>query len=206
MASWLLLSILSLLLVASATAKGEGKEVTIGSVVKFVHDKTGYRLHSHEINYGSGSGQQSVTGFSGGDDTNSYWVVHLPNGITSNQGDKVEHGTVIRLQHLNTRRWLHSHGHASPISNQYEVSGFGDDNNSDTGDVWKLELDKGKGVWERGQKVRFLHVEMSAYLGSHDKKYPRPIAGQQEVCGMRKKSADTNWVATEGVYFAASPQ
>ncbi|MCO5603417.1 hypothetical protein L7F22_057567 [Adiantum nelumboides] len=48
-------------------------EVTYGSVVKLMHDRTQYRLHSHEIPYGSGSGQQSVTGFGGVDDANSYW-------------------------------------------------------------------------------------------------------------------------------------
>jgi hypothetical protein len=43
-------------------------------VIKLMHEKTKHRLHSHDVPYGSGSGQQSVTGFPEGDDSNSYWV------------------------------------------------------------------------------------------------------------------------------------
>ena len=50
-------------------------QVTCGSVIKLQHANTGVNLHSHEISYGSGSGQQSVTGFTGGDDANDYWSV-----------------------------------------------------------------------------------------------------------------------------------
>ena len=50
-------------------------QVTCGSVIKLQHSNTGVNLHSHEISYGSGSGQQSVTGFTGGDDANDYWSV-----------------------------------------------------------------------------------------------------------------------------------
>ena len=49
--------------------------MTCGSVVKLQHASTGVNLHSHEISYGSGSGQQSVTGYTGGDDANDYWAV-----------------------------------------------------------------------------------------------------------------------------------
>ena len=50
-------------------------KVTYGSAIKLMHEKTKFRLHSHEVNYGAGSGQQSVTGFPTGDDANSYWVI-----------------------------------------------------------------------------------------------------------------------------------
>lgn len=36
--------------------------LTYGSVVKLQHVDSKYFLHSHQINWGSGSGQQSVTG------------------------------------------------------------------------------------------------------------------------------------------------
>lgn len=49
-------------------------QVTYGSVLKLMHEKTRFRLHSHDVPYGSGSGQQSVTGFPGVDDSNGYWV------------------------------------------------------------------------------------------------------------------------------------
>lgn len=47
--------------------------VTCGSVIKLANEaKPAVRLHSHDIKYGSGSGQQSVTAVEN-QDTNSYW-------------------------------------------------------------------------------------------------------------------------------------
>ena len=43
-------------------------------MLKLQHERSKFRLHSHEVPYGSGSGQQSVTGFPGVEDANSYWV------------------------------------------------------------------------------------------------------------------------------------
>lgn len=40
--------------------------VTCGSMIKLRHVPTGFRLHSHQVAYGSGSGQQSVTGVASG--------------------------------------------------------------------------------------------------------------------------------------------
>lgn len=50
------------------------EQITYGTVLKLMHEKTKFRLHSHDVPYGSGSGQQSVTGFANVDDSNSYWV------------------------------------------------------------------------------------------------------------------------------------
>ena len=50
-------------------------QVTCGSVLKLqnVHHKI--RLHSHDVKYGSGSGQQSVTGTEVKEDVNSHWAI-----------------------------------------------------------------------------------------------------------------------------------
>ncbi|KAL3683201.1 hypothetical protein R1sor_001223 [Riccia sorocarpa] len=180
---------------------GEGREVTYGSLIKLQHDRTKYRLHSHEVPYGTGSGQQSVTGFPGGEDANSYWIVKPIAGAKVKQGEVVTDGSVIRFFHPRTRKWLHSHLHASPITGNYEVSAFGSDEQSDTGDHWKLIIEGKAKVWLRDQKVRFLHVDTGGYLHSHDKKYSRIVSGQQEVCGIPKKNSDNLWFAAEGVYF-----
>eukprot|EP01087_Luapelamoeba_hula_P009115 TRINITY_DN2333_c0_g1_i2.p1 TRINITY_DN2333_c0_g1~~TRINITY_DN2333_c0_g1_i2.p1 ORF type:complete len:124 (+),score=16.53 TRINITY_DN2333_c0_g1_i2:35-406(+) len=55
-------------------------EVACGSVIKLKHVNTGFRLHSHQVGYGSGSGQQSVTSVSQTDDGNSLWVVRGAHG------------------------------------------------------------------------------------------------------------------------------
>lgn len=40
---------------------------------------------------------------------------------SAKQGDAIKSGTIIRLQHMRTRKWLHSHLHASPLSSNQEV-------------------------------------------------------------------------------------
>lgn len=188
-------------LVAVGTA--EPREVTIGSVIKLQHDRLKIRLHSHQITYGSGSGQQSVTGFPGGDDANSYWAVRCPAKPTGDclTGGVVRDGAMLRLQHVGTRRWLHSHMHASPLSNNMEVSAYGDDSQSDTGDNWRLEIEGRGSVWLKDQKVRLQHADTDAYLHSHNKQFGQPIAGQHEVCAIDRKTPENVWKATEGVYF-----
>ena len=126
---------------------GMKDEVTFGSVIKLKHEGSGYFLHSHDINYGSGSGQQSVTAYPDSGDTNSLWQVHAGNELylgkaskstksknMFKQGKPIECNTIVRLKHLNTKRWLHSHSdHASPVSGRQEVTAYGDPSNSDSG-------------------------------------------------------------------------
>lgn len=202
----MLVALLALAATASdlVGASAPSVEVTCGSVIKLMHERSKYRLHSHEVAYGSGSGQQSVTAFPTGDDSNSYWSVHGANGVECAQGDQLKSGTVVRLQHRATKRWLHSHHHRSPLSANLEVSGFGGDDQSDTGDHWRLDVNGG-GVWLKDTPVRFQHVETGGWLHSAaDKRYGRPIAGQQEVCGHKKKSENTLWRAAEGTYMPRS--
>ncbi|KAL1315284.1 hypothetical protein AAHE18_16G247100 [Arachis hypogaea] len=176
--------------------------VTYGSVLKLMHEKTKCRLHSQDVPYGSGSGQQSVTGIPTVDDSNSYWIVKPEKGSPVKQGDTIKSGTIIRLQHLGTRKWLHSHMHASPISNNLEVSCYGDDSESDKGDNWKLLIEGSGKNWKQDQKIRLQHLETGGYLHSHDMTYSsRIVGGHHEVCGVGEKNANNIWLAAEGIYL-----
>lgn len=69
------ISTLTILLSIASNIKASDavNHVTCGSVVKLENEaKPKVRLHSHDIKYGSGSGQQSVTAVEN-QDTNSYW-------------------------------------------------------------------------------------------------------------------------------------
>ncbi|MBA0719568.1 hypothetical protein Golax_007233, partial [Gossypium laxum] len=221
---------------AASSSSSQNVQVTYGTVLKLMHEKTKIRLHSHEVPYGSGSGQQSVTGFPNVDDSNSYWVLPLylaclifrinfwfndamsvsssdyiwdyalqivrpPPDTSAKQGDTIPDGAIIRLQHMRTRKWLHSHLHASPISGNLEVSCFGGESESDTGDYWRLLIEGSGKTWKQDQRIRLQHIDTGGYLHSHDKKYARIAGGQQEVCGVREKRADNVWLAAEGVYL-----
>ncbi|PNT67029.1 hypothetical protein BRADI_3g19740v3 [Brachypodium distachyon] len=202
-------------------------EISYGSVIKLMHERTKFRLHSHDVPYGSGSGQQSVTSFPNVDDANSYWIVRPQPDTSAKQGDAITHGTTIRLQHMRTRKWLHSHLHASPITGNMEVdtpsvhykkvdhyapssrhigwvSCFGGEVESDTGDYWMLEIEGNVKTWRQNQRIRLRHVDTGGYLHSHDRKYTRIAGGQQEVCGVGDKRPDNVWLAAEGVYVPVS--
>lgn len=64
------------LLLCIQLSHGRGlREVTCGSVLKLLNTAFKIRLHSHDVKYGSGSGQQSVTGTDVKEDVNSNWQV-----------------------------------------------------------------------------------------------------------------------------------
>ena len=86
------------------------------------------RLHSHDVKYGSGSGQQSVTGVESKTDVNSHWAIEGKSVAEPCQrGEVVSCGQEVRLQHQSTKKNLHSHHFSSPLSNKQEVSAFGDE-------------------------------------------------------------------------------
>lgn len=49
--------------------------VTYGSVLKLLNTDYNVRLHSHDVKYGTGSGQQSITGTEQKEDVNSHWSI-----------------------------------------------------------------------------------------------------------------------------------
>ena len=69
--------------------------MTCGSLIKLAHDSSKALLHSHDIAYGTGSGQQSVTGFPDLGDANSLWLVRGPKARCS-LGRKQQGRTAVR--------------------------------------------------------------------------------------------------------------
>lgn len=84
------------------------------------------------------------------------------------------------MQHLNTKKNLHSHLHPSPLTNQQEVSAYGDNGLGDTGDDWKVEVTTGT-HWKRDETVKFKHVDTGKYLQSNRNQYRNPIPGKTYV-------------------------
>jgi len=168
--------------------------------VRLIHFKTSVALHSHNFDYSheGSSRQQQVTGF-GGMDENDYWIVKGVHGRDEffNKGVPVKNGDIIRLEHLNTRKNLHSHpGYPSPITQQQEVTAFSPDNNGigNLDDNWQVEVENG-GMWEIGTKIRLIHSRTKVALHSHpvgDKEY---TSDQQEITGFNKRNEDDFWVA-----------
>ncbi|XP_031804985.1 stromal cell-derived factor 2-like protein 1, partial [Sarcophilus harrisii] len=194
-----------LLLAARADAGNElgTGAVTCGSVLKLLNTRHGVRLHSHDVKYGSGSGQQSVTGVEGSEDANSYWRIRGGADGECPRGAPVRCGQAVRLTHVNTGKNLHTHHFPSPLSNNQEVSAFGDGGEGDQLDVWLVQCSGA--YWHREEAVRFQHAGTHVYLSVTGEQYGHPIRGQREVHGMPSPNQHNSWKAMEGVFIKPSP-
>jgi len=190
----------SLLLTSLSFVSGN-ELVTCTSIIKLQNLHRGVRLHSHEVKYGGGSGQQSVTGVSNGDDVNSYWIIR--NGSNKPQckrGEEIKCGDVIRLQHFTTKRNLHSHSFTAPMTGSHqEVSAFGEEGNGDEGDNWVVVCSSD--VWYKTSPVRLRHVVTSKYLTVPGATFGRPIAGQYEITAHGGIGDSSLWKPVESVMF-----
>lgn len=108
--------------------------------------------------------------------------------------ESVPCGSAIRLKHINTQGYLHSHLHQSPLSKQQEVSCY---DGKDTGDNWKVEcLNSGDKVWMRENPVQLYHEDTRSYLSSSTShQFGHPIPGQLEVAATKYASKNTQWMA-----------
>lgn len=196
--------IFSLLCVIVIAVNADDGPVTCGSVIKLFAVREQVRLHSHDVKYGSGSGQQSVTGMPDSDDVNSHWDIRPANKGTCKRGTPIECGQVVRFKHLTTGCLLHSHHFSSPLSNNQEISCFGKDGEGDTGDNWQVICSTD--VWQRGESVKLKHEDTGVYLGTSGQQYGRPIAGQKEIVGLSNPNYNSEWRTSEGVYMMPSEE
>ncbi|KAJ3435281.1 stromal cell-derived factor 2-like protein [Anaeramoeba flamelloides] len=146
--------------------------------------------------------QQSVTGLRNTDSTGSLWLVKGKHGTECPQGRILANGDIIRLEHLTTRKNLHSHQYKSPLSNNQEVSVYGQNSRGDSGDNFQLVLENCK--WHRDKAIILKHEKTNAYLADSSKQYGKPVSGQTEICTLKNNdSQSTKWKATYGIYFPA---
>jgi len=197
----LLLLVAGVLLVGVAEGRRQS-EVTCGSVLKLTNNAFKMRLHSHDVKYGSGSGQQSVTGTDEKEDVNSNWVVKGTHKSPCHRGEAIECGRKIRLEHLQTGKNLHSHLFQSPLSGNQEISAFGDGGEGDSGDNWEV-LCHGS-TWDRDEAVQFRHLDTNAYLSVSGSTFGRPIHGQMEIVGLSHSDSSSYWTTAEGIFMHRS--
>jgi len=111
----------------------------------------------------------------------------------------VQHGDIVRLEHVATRRNLHSHsGHPSPVTKQQEATCFGSNGSGDSNDNWQVEVDS-SGSWGAAKRVRLVHVNTKHTLHSHlGWSHSSWTAGQQEVTAYAGRDANDWWWLLEG--------
>lgn len=176
-----------------------------GSVitVKNLRIAGGY-LHSHWHLYpeGVGAQQQQVTAYLH-KDYNNLWLVKRPpeDDALDPTGSPVlvRHGDVIRLEHKETTRNLHSHLHEAPLTKKHlQVTGYGINGTGDANDLWQVEVcggKKGDLVKVLRSKVRFLHRSTGCVLYSSGKMLPKWGWEQVEVtCSpYLKETPNSQW-------------
>ncbi|KAI4376862.1 hypothetical protein MLD38_014572 [Melastoma candidum] len=87
--------------------------------------------------------------------------------------------------HIVTRKWLHSHLHASPISRNLKVSCYGGESEFDAGDYWRILIEDGGKTW----RIRLQHVDASGYLQSLQEVPTHSLlGGQQEIMWRPRKT------------------
>jgi dolichyl-phosphate-mannose--protein O-mannosyl transferase len=97
---------------------------------------------------------------------------------------------------------LHSHLFQSPLSNNQEVSAFGENGEGDESDHWVVECDDD--FWRRDDQVRLKHELTNKYLHVSGDTYGRPINGQMEVSATSYANQLNLWRVAEGVYIKPS--
>lgn len=181
-------------------------DVVFGSRISIRHHNTqGGYLHSHNHMYPTGSKQQQVTLYPHKDENNIFIAENQtqplgPDGeiegplawdnITT---EYIEDGAVIRLNHLMTRRRIHSHDERPPVTDvdwQFEVSAYGFDGFAgDANDMFRVEIVKSMSEGEEAKKrlrtiqskFKLVHVMTGCVLFSHKVKLPDWGWEQQEV-------------------------
>ena len=183
--------------------------VVYGSTITLRHRASpSLYLHSHALAWPSGSKQQQVTGYSF-DDQNNDWIIREAWGQPKQEGGALLHsGDLIRLQHVPTGRFLHSHHEEPPESNKEhhrEVSCYGGGNFSDFNDNWRIELVDSlgnvlpkasfKSISAINSTFRLFHPSANCSLSSFAKKLPDYAAGQYEVtCGSETLKYHSVWM------------
>ena len=170
--------------------------ITYMSTIRLIHFATNNALHSHPINYfhPESSGLQQITAFSK-NSTDDFWIVMGADGSDKNylSGKPVKDGEIIRLQHVNTTKNLHSErGRPSPVSRQQEVTGFGNDGVGDPDDNWRVDVENG-GMWTEKKRVRLIHINTNHSLHSHFEGGSDFINKQQEVTAFKGRDENDFW-------------
>uniref|UniRef100_A0A663DPQ3 Protein O-mannosyl-transferase 2 n=1 Tax=Aquila chrysaetos chrysaetos TaxID=223781 RepID=A0A663DPQ3_AQUCH len=165
------------------------EHLAYGSVVtmKNLRMAGGY-LHSHWHLYpeGIGARQQQVTAYLH-KDSNNLWIIkkHDSDTVPSSPVEFVRHGDVIRLEHKETSRNLHSHQHEAPLTRKhFQVTGYGINGTGDSNDFWRIEVvgrKTGKLIKVLRSQVRLTHVATGCILGSSGKTLPKWGWEQVEV-------------------------
>mmetsp|Transcript_6149 Transcript_6149/g.5077 ORF Transcript_6149/g.5077 Transcript_6149/m.5077 type:complete len:254 (+) Transcript_6149:44-805(+) len=197
-----------------------GSAIKINNLISSSDDDNYYYIRSSGISWGSGSGQQIVTVRRGGQEDNNdfYWLIELSTSTTSSlnnqhciSGDPIKCGSVLRLKHINTGKYLHSHKDPSNLSGQQEVTGYDGIDDDDGDDDWVIECNNN--YWLMNIPIQLKHNNTNKYLTSsykyiyNDGNCPGcPIIGDREIAcksiSSNNKDTTIQWSVVKGMIIS----
>lgn len=180
--------------------------IAYGSEITLKQRRTGGAyLHSHPHLYPEEHPpkQQQVTSYSHKDENNKWRI--KPHDREPGSNDEimfVRSGDLVRLEHIATRRNLHSHREPAPLSkHHFQVSGYGQNGTGDANDIWQVEVEsasRGDLIQTVRSKIKFIHYHVRCLLHSHDKKLPKWGWEQLEVtCQPNLRDSTSAWSVEE---------
>ncbi|XP_019767604.2 protein O-mannosyl-transferase 2 [Dendroctonus ponderosae] len=182
-------------------------QVAFGAVITLKNQRAGGGyLHSHFHLYpdGMGARQQQITTYTHKDDNNK-WMIKKYNAEELSEGEIVRSGDLVRLEHVATRRNLHSHKEQAPITKKhFQVTGYGENGTGDANDVWRILIKGAKDgteVTAVTAKLKLVHYLQSCVLTTTGKQLPKWAYEQQEVsCSANLRDAYALWNVEENIY------
>ncbi|XP_031568277.1 protein O-mannosyl-transferase 2-like isoform X2 [Actinia tenebrosa] len=166
------------------------EDLAFGSIITLKnHRGGGALLHSHTHLYPKEHPpeQQQVTGYSHKDDNNKWLVKKAYEQYDSEKPvEFVKNGDWIRLEHVATKRNVHSHNEKPPLTkHHYQVTAYGDNGKGDANDFWRVEVVSGANADNRVKTVktvfRLVHVNLGCALHMSTKTLPKWGWEQLEV-------------------------
>lgn len=117
----------------------------------------------------------------------------------------IRSGDLIRLEHVPTKRNLHSHKEQAPITKKhYQVTGYGENGTGDANDVWKISVigaKDGTEVTAVSSKLKLVHYLQSCILTTSGKQLPKWAYEQQEVsCNPNLRDPNGVWNVEENIF------
>uniref|UniRef100_A0A6P7H1P1 Protein O-mannosyl-transferase 2 n=1 Tax=Diabrotica virgifera virgifera TaxID=50390 RepID=A0A6P7H1P1_DIAVI len=182
-------------------------QVAYGAIITLKNHRTGGGyLHSHFHLYpeGVGARQQQITTYTHKDDNNK-WIIKKFNSESADGIEIIKNGDLVRLEHIPTKRNLHSHKEQAPITKKhFQVTGYGENGTGDANDVWRITITGAKigaEVTAVTSKLKFVHYLQSCILTTSGKQLPKWGYEQQEVtCNPNLRDQNGLWNVEENIF------
>ncbi len=163
------------------------------------------------MTWGSGSGMQMIAATKKDDDYDALFIIKEGHGLEAcPTGTPIKCGSIVRLEHVNTGKNLHSHNYPSFTTESQECCGFGENGFGDLNDNWELQCYNSKESVLKGETQFFLqHVATRKYLYVNIRKSLYndnncrgcPIRGHREVSCTDSKDKQALWKVKGGIIF-----